>query len=188
MSKNIMIVGVGGQGSLLASKVLGSVLLDSGYAVKLSEVHGMSQRGGSVVTYVKFGDAVYSPTVDLGEADFIVSFEALEAARWLPYLRRGGKLITSTQRIYPMPVITGAMAYPSDVVDKLSAKADVVKLDALALAKSAGNVKAVNLVLLGVLSRFMEIPLEKWNAAIAKNVPQKLLDVNLRAFALGRDA
>ena len=115
-TKNIMIVGVGGQGSLLASKVLGSVLVDAGYAVKLSEVHGMSQRGGSVVTYVRYGDAVYSPVIDKGEADFILSFEALEAARFLPYLRQGGRIIASTQQIYTMPVITGAMAYPDDVI------------------------------------------------------------------------
>ena len=119
-TKNIMIVGVGGQGSLLASKLLGRLLLDQGYDVKVSEVHGMSQRGGSVVTYVRFGDKVYSPIIDQGEADFIISFELLEAARYTAFLKRGGRIITNTQQINPMPVITGAAAYPEDLVGQMN--------------------------------------------------------------------
>ena len=113
--KNIMIVGVGGQGTLLASKLLGYVLMQQGYDVKVSEVHGMSQRGGSVVTYVRFGDKVYSPVIDKGEADYILSFEKLEALRWIEYLKIGGQIITNTQEVDPMPVITGAMQYPDTV-------------------------------------------------------------------------
>ena len=186
MSKNIMIVGVGGQGSILASKLLGNVLLDCGYEIKLSEVHGMSQRGGSVVTYVKYGEKVYSPIIDKGEADFIVSFEALEAARWMEYLREGGEIIVNTQQIYPMPVITGAMQYPENVIGKLQRKAKTVAVDALKLAEEAGNSKAVNTVLMGVLSNSMDISEKIWTAAIEKTVPSKLLDINRRAFELGK--
>ena len=186
-TKNIMIVGVGGQGSLLASKLLGYLLLKEGYDVKVSEVHGMSQRGGSVVTYVRFGDKVYSPVIDRGEADYIVSFEELEAARYLPYLRSGGCIVTNTQKIDPMPVITGAVSYPENLIEKLEAKgAAVDALDCLTLAEQAGSVKAVNIVLMGRLSRYFEIPAEKWQEAISACVPEKFREVNLRAFELGR--
>ena len=183
---SIMIVGVGGQGTLLASKILGNVLVAKGCDVKLSEVHGMSQRGGSVVTYAKFGEKVYSPVVEIGEADYILSFEALEAARWVSYLKKGGKLITNTQKTYPMPVITGAMAYPEDIIGKLSAKVDVIALDALELALQAGSPKAVNLVLIGVLSAMTDIPEDAWINAIENTVPPKFLEMNKKAFALGR--
>ena len=144
MVKNVMIVGVGGQGSLLASKLLGHLLLSRGYDVKVSEVHGMSQRGGSVVTYVRFGDKVYSPVIDKGEADLIVSFEQLEAARWLEYLKPDGVLVTSTQKIDPMPVITGTAAYPEGLIEKMTgAGVKVDAIDALALAEEAGSPKAV---------------------------------------------
>ena len=185
-TKSIMIVGVGGQGTLLASKLLGSVLLNQGYDVKLSEVHGMSQRGGSVVTYVRYGDRVYSPIVDQGEADYILSFEILESARWISYLKKGGILITNTQKTWPMPVITGAMAYPENIVEKLSSMADVQAVDALALATEAGSPKAVNVVLIGVLSRLMDIPEDAWLKAIDETVPPKFLELNRRAFRLGR--
>ena len=189
-TKNIMIVGVGGQGTLLASKLLGRLLLDQGYDVKVSEVHGMSQRGGSVVTYVRFGDKVYSPIIDKGEADFIVSFELLEAARWTQYLRRGGKIVTNTQQVNPMPVITGAAVYPENLVEKMEkAGVDVDAIDALALAEKAGSSKAVNIVLMGRLSRyFADIPQEEWMAAVEKSVPPKFLELNKRAFQLGREA
>ena len=183
---SIMIVGVGGQGTLLASKLMGHVLVERGYDVKLSEVHGMSQRGGSVVTYVKFGDKVYSPIVDIGEADFILSFEALEAARWLKYLKKGGKLITSTQQMYPMPVITGAAEYPENIIEKVSAKADVIALDAMELAQKAGSPKAANVVLIGVISKLMDIPEQAWLDAIEAIVPAKFLEMNKAAFKLGR--
>jgi indolepyruvate ferredoxin oxidoreductase beta subunit len=186
---NIMIVGVGGQGSLLASKLLGRLLLDEGYDVKVSEVHGMSQRGGSVVTYVRFGDNVASPIIDEGEADFIVSFELLEAARWLPYLKEDGQIVTSTQQIDPMPVVTGAVAYPENLVEKMrAAGANVDAVDCVTLAAEAGNIKAVNLVLLGRLSNYFTFTDEAWVKAIMACVPPKFLGVNLKAFVLGRNS
>ena len=184
---NVMIVGVGGQGSLLASKLLGRLLMEQGYDVKVSEVHGMSQRGGSVVTYVRFGDTVYSPVIDRGEADFIVSFEQLEAARWLPYLKEGGRVIVSTQEIDPMPVITGAAKYPEHLIAKMEAAGvQVDAMDALALAEEAGSAKAVNLVLMGRLSRYFDLPEEAWRKAIEVTVPAKFLELNQKAFSLGR--
>lgn len=184
---SIMIVGVGGQGTLLASKLLGNVLLQQGYDVKLSEVHGMSQRGGSVVTYVRYGDKVYSPVVDQGEADYILSFELLESARWISYLKKGGKLITNTHKTPPMPVITGAATYPENIAEKLAAKADVIALDALPLAEQAGSAKAVNVVLIGVLSKLMPFGEDVWLKAIEETVPEKYLELNKKAFALGRN-
>ena len=188
MTKNIMIVGVGGQGSLLASKLLGHLLLSEGYDVKVSEVHGMSQRGGSVVTYVRFGDKVYSPIIDKGQADFIVSFEKLEAARYLEYLKTDGRIVVNTQEIDPMPVITGATIYPADLVEKMEAAgAKVDAMDCLSLAEQAGSSKAVNIVLMGRLSRYFdEIPVEKWQKAIEECVPAKFLELNQKAFLLGR--
>ena len=188
-SRNIMIVGVGGQGTLLASKLLGRILLENGYDVKVSEVHGMSQRGGSVVTYVKYGDKVYSPVIEKGEADAVISFELLEAARCLPYLKKGGHLITSTQQIDPMPVITGAAEYPEDLVGKLrAAGADLVAVDALSLAEQAGTAKASNVVLMGVLAARMDYPMELWQKAIEDRVPAKFLELNKKAFELGLNA
>ena len=187
MTKNIMIVGVGGQGSLLASKLLGHLLLTEGYDVKVSEVHGMSQRGGSVVTYVRFGEKVYSPVIDRGEADFIVSFEKLEAARYVDYLKEGGRIVVNTQEIDPMPVIIGAMDYPKDLIGKMQELGiQVDAMDCLALANEAGSAKAVNLVLMGRLSRYFEIPEEKWMKAIEECVPPKFVELNKKAFALGR--
>ena len=184
---NIMIVGVGGQGSLLASKLLGKVLLDRGYDVKVSEVHGMSQRGGSVVTYVRFGNKVYSPIVDKGEADFIVSFELLEAARYVEYLSQDGRIVTNTQQIDPMPVITGAAGYPENLVEKLQKLGvNVDAMDCLCLAEQAGTAKAVNIVLMGHLSKYFDFPESEWLSALEKMVPAKFLDVNKRAFALGK--
>ena len=188
-TKNIMIVGVGGQGSLLASKLLGRMLLQKGYDIKVSEVHGMSQRGGSVVTYVHFGDKVYSPVIDKGEADFIVSFELLEAARWTEYLKPNGKIVVNTQQINPMPVITGAAEYPQGLVEQMTvAGLDVDAFDALALAEQAGSSKAVNIVLMGHLSRYFDFTEEEWMDAIAKSVPAKFLELNKTAFLLGRNA
>ncbi len=182
---NVMIVGVGGQGTLLASRILGNTVIDLGYDVKVSEVHGMSQRGGSVCTYVKFGEKVYSPIIDAGEADIILAFETLEAYRALPFLKKGGKMIVNNQRINPMPVITGAATYPENILEKLSAVADVTSLDALTLAEEAGSGKAVNVVLLGVLAKNTDIPKEAWLRAVEATVPPKFLDVNRRAFTLG---
>lgn len=187
-TKSIMIVGVGGQGSLLASKILGNVFLSQGYDVKVSEVHGMSQRGGSVVTYVKYGEEVNSPVICKGEADIIVSFELLEAARWMSYLKKNGHLITSTQTLDPMPVITGAAVYPENIIEKISASGiDVTAADALAIAEEAGNVKASNVVLMGLMSSKMHIAEEVWIEAIKACVPEKFLELNLKAFSLGRN-
>ena len=188
-TKNIMIVGVGGQGSLLASKLLGHLLMEQGYDVKVSEVHGMSQRGGSVVTYVRYGDRVYSPVIDRGEADYIVSFELLEAARWLSYLKPDGQIVTSIQQVDPMPVITGAAEYPENLVEKMKAAgAKVDAMDCLALAEEAGSAKAVNLVLMGRLSHYFDLPEEAWQESIQACVPPKFLELNKKAFALGRKA
>lgn len=188
-TKNIMIVGVGGQGSLLASKLLGKLFLSRGYDVKVSEVHGMSQRGGSVVTYVRYGGKVYSPIIDKGQADFILSFELLEAARWTEYLKPGGRIVTNTQQINPMPVITGAAQYPQGLVEEMRrAGMDVDAFDALSLAEEAGSAKAVNIVLLGRLSKGFDFTRAEWEQAIRESVPPKFLELNLRAFALGASA
>jgi len=186
-AKNIMIVGVGGQGTLLASKLLGRLLLGKGFDVKVSEVHGMSQRGGSVVTYVRWGEKVYSPIIDRGQADAILSFELLEAARWTEYLKPGGRLITNTQQINPMPVITGAARYPEGLEGKLRALGiDLDAVDALSLAEEAGSSKAVNIVLLGRLSRWFDFTEAEWLEAIEQSVPPRFLELNKKAFALGR--
>ncbi|GHU34141.1 indolepyruvate oxidoreductase [Clostridia bacterium] len=187
MSNNIMIVGVGGQGTLLASRILGNAALAQGYDVKVSEVHGMSQRGGSVVTYVKYGEtAVSSPVICRGEADVIIAFEQLEALRWLPYLRRGGKIFVSTERINPMPVITGAAAYPENIPDILrKAGADITVVDAVSLAVAAGTNKAQNVVMIGAYASQSAAAKDIYIAALKQSVPAKILDVNLKAFELG---
>ena len=185
---NIMIVGVGGQGTLLASRILGNAVIRMGYDVKVSEVHGMSQRGGSVVTYIKYGDKVYSPIIDNGEADIVLAFELLEAYRALPALKKGGRLIVNDQRINPMPVITGAAQYPENILEKLSSKVDTTAVDALALATKAGSFKAVNVVLIGVMAKSTNIPYEVWIDTIRDTVPAKFLDINIKAFELGYNA
>ena len=186
-TKSIMIVGVGGQGTLLASRVLGHLFMDAGYDVKVSEVHGMSQRGGSVVTYVRFGDSVASPIIDEGQADYIISFELLEAARYLPYLKDGGKLISNSQQMDPMPVITGATVYPENIESRISALGvDADIFDALTLARAAGSAKAVNIVLLGRFSRYFDFPTEAWDAALHDVIPARFLAMNLKAFESGR--
>ena len=189
MEKNVMIVGVGGQGSLLASKLLGRLLLSEGLDVKVSEVHGMSQRGGSVVTYVCCGKDVASPVIDRGGADLIVSFELLEAARYLPFLKEGGTIVTNTQQIDPMPVVTGAAQYPENLLEKMrAAGAHVDALDCVGLAREAGSVKAVNIVLMGRLSHYFDLPQEAWEKAMEAVVPAKFLELNKKAFALGKAA
>ena len=182
---NIMIVGVGGQGTLLASRILGNTVVNEGYDVKVSEVHGMSQRGGSVVTYVKFGEKVYSPIIDKGEADIILAFEMLEAYRALPFLKKGGKMLANTQNMDPMPVITGAMEYPENIEEKLAKKVDLTTVDALKYAAEAGNIRAVNVVLIGVMAKNTSIPYEKWIETIKTSTPAKFLESNLKAFELG---
>ena len=189
MTKNIMIVGVGGQGTLLASRILGSAAMALGYDVKVSEVHGMSQRGGSVVTYVKYGDTVCSPIISEGEADVILAFEELEAYRYLRYLKKGGEILVNTQNIDPMPVIIGAAEYPTDIIEKMRAKgAAVVTVDALSLALEAGSAKAVNVVLLGLMAARSGISSDVWMQALENTVAEKFLEMNKKAFALGQNA
>jgi len=181
-----MIVGVGGQGTLLASRILGAVALKKNYDVKVSEVHGMSQRGGSVVTYVKLGDKIHSPLVEKGEADIIISFEQLESMRWAEYLKCGGKFIVNEQKIDPMPVIIGRAKYPEKIIEKIKENCkETIVVDALSIAKKCGNIKAVNTVLLGVLAKSTQIEKEVWLEALKETVPSKFLDVNLKAFEEG---
>ncbi len=183
---SMMIVGVGGQGSLLASRLLGTLLTDLGYDVKVSEVHGMSQRGGSVVTYVRFGDKVYSPIVTRGECDCMISFEKLEAARYASCLKPGGRVIVNTQEIDPMPVITGNAEYPGDVLESLKAQGVKVEaFDALTPAEEAGSARAVNIVLMGRFAAGFTATKEQWTAAMEKVIKPKLLGVNKIAFEKG---
>ena len=183
---NILIVGVGGQGTLLASKLMGKIYTDAGLDVKVSEVHGMSQRGGSVVTYVRADKKVYSPVIDMGEADLIISFEALESARWLPYLKKGGAIVSNTAQIDPMPVIMGNAAYPENVLGKITdAGVKVISADALSLAVQAGSAKAVNIVLLGIAAKALGLEYEVCVNAIRATVPAKTIEINEKAFDLG---
>ncbi|MBC2581416.1 indolepyruvate oxidoreductase subunit beta [Clostridium sp. DJ247] len=183
---NILISAVGGQGALLASRILGKLAQNMELDVKVSEVHGMSQRGGSVITYVKFGEKVFSPTVEEGTADIILAFELLEGARYAEWLKKNGTLIVSTQRIDPMPVITGAVQYPDNLIfELLKLPIKVYSVDALELASEAGSVKAANVVLIGILASTTNIAKEKWEQAIRETVPEKLLEINLKAFELG---
>ncbi len=184
--KSVLIVGVGGQGTLLASRLLGSAMMDLGYDVKVSEVHGMSQRGGSVETYVRYGDKVYSPVIDPGEADIVLAFEQLEAARFLPFLKKGGVVVTNTQQIDPMPVVTGAAQYPQGLLEQIQAQgAGLLAFDALSLAEQAGSVKAVNVVLIGAMAKALGTEKEIWLKTIEKTVPPKFVEMNKRAFELG---
>lgn len=187
--KDILIVGVGGQGTLLASRILGNLALSLGYDVKLSEVHGMAQRGGSVVTHVRFGDKVFAPTIDQAGADIIIAFEKLEAYRWIGKLKKDGKMFINTQEIAPMPVITGAMKYPDDIVGEIKKSVPgAVFVDALSIAKQAGNAKAVNTVLIGVLAKHMDIDKQAFIDAVKKTVPERFLSLNLDAFEKGYEA
>lgn len=182
---NILLVGVGGQGTVLASKVLGQVALSLGQEVKVAEIHGMSQRGGSVVTQVRYGEKVYAPTIPLGKADVILAFEKMEALRWLPYLKKGGRVIVNDQELDPMPVIVGSVSYPEKVIEQLAVHGQVTVVPALQLAEEAGNAKATNVVLLGVLAQSLGIEPEIWRQVLAASVPPKTLAVNKKAFELG---
>lgn len=186
-SFNLIIVGVGGQGTLLASKILGYLALQEGLDVKVSEVHGMAQRGGSVITHVRVGSHVHSPLVTEGTADFLMSFEALEAARAMAFLKPGGTLIVNTQQILPMPVISGVAEYPEAPLSCFSETCTVCGTDALGMAVSCGNQRAVNMVLMGMLSRHLSWSEEAWREAIAASVKPATLEANLAAFTLGRE-
>ncbi len=185
-TKSVMIVGVGGQGTLLASRILGSAMLQKGHDVKVGEVHGMSQRGGSVVTYVRFGEKVFSPVIDQGEADVLLAFEQLEAARALPYLKSGGTAVVNTQKIDPMPVVTGQAAYPQGLLAAMEEKgAKVLAVDALKLSEEAGSQKAVNVVLIGAMARHLDPDEDLWLEAVRACVPEKFYALNEKAFRLG---
>ncbi len=182
---NLLIVGVGGQGTLLASRILGTVALKLNFDVKVSEVHGMSQRGGSVVTYVRYGEKVYSPLIEKGEADLIIAFEQLEALRWVDYLHKDGKMIVNEQEIDPMPVIIGKAKYPEKILDTLKTSYSIYSLDALKIARACGTIKAVNIVLLGVMAKLAGMDKNIFMEAINEVVPAKVLDVNIKAFEEG---
>lgn len=185
MQINIVITGVGGQGTLLASRILGALAADNGLDVKVSEVHGMAQRGGNVVTYVRIGDKVHSPLVENGQADVVLAFEQLEALRALPYLRTGGTIVANEQQMMPMPVIMGVAKYPENILSELASKCHLVSLDALELARQAGSLRSVNIVLMGAMAHGMSFARESWIRAITACVPPKTLEANLRAFDLG---
>ncbi|HHW99061.1 MAG TPA: indolepyruvate oxidoreductase subunit beta [Firmicutes bacterium] len=186
---SILLVGVGGQGTILASKILTDVALRQGYDVKMTEIHGMAQRGGSVVTQVRMGAKVHSPLIEPGQADYIVAFEQLEALRWLHFLNDEGTMIVNTQRINPMTVITGAAEYPGDALEQIKANAPhMVQLNALEIAKQLGNMRVVNVVLLGAMAKQMDIPKEDWMAALEATVPSRFLELNRQAFQAGYEA
>ncbi len=183
---NIMIVGVGGQGSLLASRILGSLFLSEGLDVKLSEVHGMAQRGGSVVTYIRAGEKIPSPLIPAGECDVIISFEKIEAARYLPWLKKDGMVVVNDQKIAPLSVLTGAAKYPDDILDRIAEKGvKLVAFDALRAAAEAGSERAANVALLGAASREIGFPREAWESAIRSTVKPAFVELNLNAFEIG---
>lgn len=184
-TKNIMIVGVGGQGTLLTSRILGGVMLQAGYEVKLSEVHGMAQRGGSVVTFVRYGDQVNEPIVEEGCADLLIAFERLEALRYAHYLKKDGVLIVNDQRIDPMPVVMGAAEYPDHIIEDLSEKYQVIALDAMAEAKKLGNARVFNVIVLGATAKYMDFSKDEWMKVIENTVKPKTIEVNKKAFEVG---
>ena len=184
-TKNIMIVGVGGQGTLLTSRVLGGITTAAGYDVKLSEVHGMAQRGGSVVTYVRYGDKVNEPIVEEGQADVLIAFEKLEAMRYAHFLKKDGVLIVNNQEIAPMTVVTGNATYPEGIIETLKEKYNVIDIDAMAKAREIGNTRCFNVIILGVAARSMDFTKEQWLDVIANTVPQKTIEINQKAFIAG---
>ncbi|MDL2280447.1 indolepyruvate oxidoreductase subunit beta [Selenomonadales bacterium OttesenSCG-928-I06] len=185
-TKNILIVGVGGQGTLLASKILGQVALLSDLDVKQSEVHGMAQRGGSVITYVRLGEKISSPLIEKKEADIIIAFEKLEGIRWLDYLKEDGTIIINDQEIYPMPVIIGAADYPENIFEKLEKSSNkTIKVNGHELAKGLGETRALNVILLAVAAKLLPFEKEVWEKALVDMVPKKALEINQKAFELG---
>ena len=185
MTKNIMIVGVGGQGTLLTSRILGGITLDAGYDVKLSEVHGMAQRGGSVVTFVRYGDKVAEPIVEEGQADVLIAFEKLEALRYAHFLKEDGALVVNEQRIEPITVGTGVAQYPENIMEGLEKEHTVYRIDAMEEAKKLGNSKVFNIIVLGMAARHMDFSEQAWLEVIEKTVPPKTVDINKKAFLAG---
>ena len=185
VTKNIMIVGVGGQGTLLTSRILGKIILTAGYDVKLSEVHGMAQRGGSVVTFVRYGEKVYEPIVEEGQADVLIAFERLEAARYIHFLKKDGVLILNDQKIDPMPVIIGAAQYPKNIVEELKKEYRIEKADAMGMALKLGNSRVFNTIVLGLVAKHLSFTKEEWLDVIAQVVPEKTIEINQKAFLCG---
>ena len=184
-TKNIMIVGVGGQGTLLTSRILGGITVDAGYDVKLSEVHGMAQRGGSVVTFVRYGEKVAEPIVEAGQADVLIAFERLEALRYAHYLKKDGAMIINDWRIDPITVVTGMAEYPDNIIENLEKEHNVLKVNAMEEALKLGNSKVFNIIVLGVAARHMDFSTEAWLNVIEKTVPPKTVEINKKAFLVG---
>lgn len=187
-TKNIMIVGVGGQGTLLTSRILGDITVDAGYDVKLSEVHGMAQRGGSVVTFVRYGENVAEPIVEEGHADVLIAFEKLEALRYAHFLGPNGVIIVNDWRNDPITVVTGAANYPENIIETLSEKYQVYSMDTMEEANKLGNLKVFNVIILGLAARYMDFKKETWLKVIEKRVPPKTIEINKRAFLLGYES
>ena len=187
-TKNIMIVGVGGQGTLLTSRIIGKAAMSLGHEVKISEVHGMAQRGGSVVTFVRFGDSVREPVVEEGQADVIIAFERLEALRYSHFLKKDGILVVNDCRIDPMTVVIGAKQYPEGILKSLSDKHSVYSIDAQKIALELGNSKVLNSVVLGFAAKFIDIDEATWLATVESTVPPKTIEVNKKAFLAGYSA
>lgn len=189
MTKNILIVGVGGQGTLLTGRIIGNYAMSKDYDVKMSEVHGMSQRGGSVVMQVKYGEKVYSPLVELGEADIIFAFEKLEAMRYLPYLKKDGVMIVNTQEIDPMPVVIGSATYPDDIIEKLKASCEhLCLMDALSIAEEIGSVRVVNMIMIGAYAAYINDDLKEWEEIVERTVPKHTIEMNKEAVRRGYEA
>ena len=184
-TKNIMIVGVGGQGTLLTSRILGGITVDAGYDVKLSEVHGMAQRGGSVVTFVRYGEKVAEPIVEEGQADLLIAFETLEAKRYAHFLKKDGVLVVNEQRIDPITVVTGMASYPENIVEELEKEYSILKINAMEEALKLGNSKVFNIIVLGLAAKHMDFSKEDWLKVIEKTVPPKTIEMNKKAFLLG---
>ena len=184
-TKNIMIVGVGGQGTLLTSRILGGITQDAGYDVKLSEVHGMAQRGGSVVTFVRYGEKVAEPIVEEGQADIIIAFEMLEAMRYAHFLKKDGAIIVNQWRIDPITVVTGAAQYPENIIEDLEKEYKVYKVDAMKEALALGNSKVFNIIVLGMAAKHMDFSKEAWLRVIENTVPPKTVEINKKAFLAG---
>lgn len=187
-TKSVLLVGVGGQGTILASKILSAGLVEAGYDVKMSEIHGMAQRGGSVSTQVRYGDEVFSPIIGRGEADVLVSFEAMEALRWLEYLKPNGKVVVNDYKIPSAPILMGKEDYPEGVIDIIKSKSNTSVINAANIAEELGNMKVMNIVLLGALVKAIDLSDIDWEKAIKDNVKEKFVDINLKAFQRGMDA
>jgi indolepyruvate ferredoxin oxidoreductase, beta subunit len=188
MTKSILLVGVGGQGTILASKLLTIGLVEAGYDVKMGEIHGMSQRGGSVSSQVRYGEKVYSPVIELGSADILVAFEKMEALRWLEYLKPEGKAIVNDYQINPMPVLNGKFDYPDKINEALEALVDTKVFNAAEKAVALGNAKVMNIILLGALIQSMNLTHIDWNQIISDNVKEKFIEINIKAFQIGMDS